>query len=69
MKLWPHGFWVGLIGSDFSDHKIWAIMLLAVIARGPGKLSIDRLIQRFWPGARSQPKPHPLPHSAGISRS
>lgn len=50
--LWPHGLWAGLIGGDFSDHKIWAIMLLAVIAWGPGALSIDRLLVRFWP------KPH-----------
>lgn len=58
--LWPHGFWAGLIGSDFTDHKIWAIMLLAVIAWGPGKLSLDWLIQRFWPGAGSHPDPRPV---------
>ena len=45
--LWPHGLWAGLIGSDFNDHKVWAIMLLAVIAWGPGALSIDRLLARF----------------------
>ncbi len=49
--LWPHGFWAGLIGSDFDDHKIWAMMLLAVIAWGPGALSIDRLIARVWSNA------------------
>ena len=49
--LWPHGFWIGLIGSDFNDHKIWAMMLLALIAWGPGTLSLDRLVQRFWPKA------------------
>ena len=49
--LWPHGFWTGLIGSDFNDHKIWAMMLLAVIAWGPGALSIDRWLARFWPNA------------------
>ncbi len=47
--LWPHGFWTGLIGSDFNDHKIWAMMLLAVIAWGPGALSIDRWLARLWP--------------------
>lgn len=47
--LWPHGFWAGLIGSDFNDHKVWGMMLLAVVAWGPGMLSLDRLIQRFWP--------------------
>jgi putative oxidoreductase len=60
--LWPHGFWVGLIGGDFSDHKIWAIMLLAVIAWGPGRLSVDRLIQRFWPwGPDREKSPHQTP--------
>ena len=49
--LWPHGFWTGLIGSDFNDHKIWAMMLLAVIAWGPGALSIDRWLARLWPHA------------------
>jgi putative oxidoreductase len=45
--LWPHGFWVGLIGSDLNDHKIWAL-----IAWGPGMLSLDRLVLRFWPKTR-----------------
>lgn len=49
--LWPHGFWTSLIGSDFNDHKVWAMMLLAVIAWGPGVLSIDRWLARFWPNA------------------
>ena len=31
--LWPNGFWAGLVNTDdFADHKIWAMMLLAVIA-------------------------------------
>lgn len=41
--LWPHGFWHGLVGSDFADHKVWAMMLLMLIARGPGAWSLDRL--------------------------
>ncbi len=45
--LWPHGFWHGLLGGDFIDHKIWAMMLLMVIARGPGAWSVDRLLRRF----------------------
>jgi putative oxidoreductase len=52
--LWSNGFWVGLIGSDFNDHKIWAMLLLALMAWGPGLLSIDRLIARFWPDARAR---------------
>ncbi|MDQ6645748.1 MAG: DoxX family protein [Pseudomonadota bacterium] len=55
--LWPNGFWTGLIGSDFNDHKIWAMMLLALIAWGPGPLSIDRLVARVWPGARTRTQP------------
>jgi putative oxidoreductase len=49
--LWPHGFWIGLFGSDFNDHKIWAMMLLAVIAWGAGVLSPDRILVRFRPKA------------------
>lgn len=52
--LWPHGFWHGLFGTaDFADHKIWGLMLMAVIAWGPGKLSLDTLggwIYRRWCG-------------------
>ena len=47
--LWPHGFWAGLLNtSDFADHKIWGLMLLAVIAWGPGRLSLDALIGSAW---------------------
>lgn len=47
--LWPHGFWTGLFNtSDFADHKIWGVMLLAVIAWGPGRLSLDALITGAW---------------------
>ncbi len=52
--LWTNGFWVGLVGNDFNDHKIWAMMLLALIAWGPGFFSIDRLVARFWPDARAR---------------
>lgn len=50
--LWPHGFWTGLLGDDFNDHKVWAIMLLAVLVRGPGMLSVDRLLERLRPALR-----------------
>lgn len=43
--LWPDGFWVGLIGSDFNDHKAWGLMLLALGAWGPGAWSVDGLIE------------------------
>ena len=45
--LWPHGFWTGLIGDGLNDHKVWALMLLAVIAWGPGTLSLDALLGRL----------------------
>lgn len=46
--LWPHGFWTGLFSvSAFADHKIWGLMLLAVVAWGPGGLSLDALIGRL----------------------
>ncbi|MBU6248283.1 MAG: DoxX family protein [Xanthomonadaceae bacterium] len=53
--LWPHGLWAGLLGDDFNDHKVWAIMLMAVIVRGPGALSVDRLLERLLPGLRRRP--------------
>ncbi|MBU6421874.1 MAG: DoxX family protein [Gammaproteobacteria bacterium] len=44
--LWPHGFWYGLFSTAaFADHKIWGLMLMAVIAWGPGKLSLDALAE------------------------
>lgn len=47
--LWPHGFWTGLFNTtDFADHKIWGLMLLAVIAWGPGRLSLDGLAGLAW---------------------
>lgn len=47
--LWPHSFWTGLFNtSDFADHKVWGLMLLAVIAWGPGRLSLDALAELAW---------------------
>ncbi|EIL95506.1 MAG: DoxX family protein [Rhodanobacter sp.] len=55
-SLWPRGFWAGLFGGDFNDHKIWAMMLLAVIAWGPERLSLDHGLARLWSNAsRSRP--------------
>jgi len=46
--LWPHGFWTGLFTmADFADHKVWGLMLLAVVAWGPGMLSVDGVAQRL----------------------
>lgn len=59
--LWRHGFWTGLFGTAaFADHKIWGLMLLAMIAWGPGRFSLDALIgslRRRWhrPGRNTVP--------------
>lgn len=44
--LWPHGLWVGFWGSGFADHKVWGLMLLAIVLYGPGKLSLDGFLER-----------------------
>ncbi|TAM73620.1 MAG: DoxX family protein [Candidimonas sp.] len=52
--LWPHGFWSGLINlGDFTDHKVWAMMLLAVVAWGPGKWSVDSVLEKLRHGGRT----------------
>jgi putative oxidoreductase len=54
--LWPHGLGAGLAdASAFADHKIWAMMLLAVAAWGSGPLSVDALVgwlRRRWAARR-----------------
>lgn len=46
--LWPHGFWAGLVNTaDFADHKIWAMMLLALVAWGPGRWSVDGILEKL----------------------
>jgi putative oxidoreductase len=44
--LWPNGLWHGLLGADFNDHKAWGLMLLALVALGAGRLSVDALLGR-----------------------
>lgn len=47
--LWPHGLWAGLFNfNDFADHKVWGLMLLAVVAWGPGRWSVDGIAARVW---------------------
>ena len=50
--LWPDGFWTGLFGTAFKDHKIWGLMLLVTFVYGPGKLSLDYLLMKFFPKLR-----------------
>jgi putative oxidoreductase len=46
--LWPRGFWAGFFNrTDFADHKVWGLMLLAVLAWGAGRWSVDGLIDRI----------------------
>lgn len=45
--LWPNGLWQGLIGGDFNDHKAWGLMLLALVALGAGRWSLDAWAQRW----------------------
>jgi putative oxidoreductase len=51
--LWPDGFWTGLFGTAFRDHKVWGLMLLVTFVYGPGKLSIDYLLIKFFPKLRA----------------
>jgi putative oxidoreductase len=44
--LWPHGLWHGFWHGDFTDHKVWGLMLLTIALLGPGKLSVDYLLQK-----------------------
>jgi len=58
--LWPHGLWAGLIGHEFTDHKVWGLMLLAIVLFGPGKLSIDAAISKWLlPRFSSRGSKHP----------
>ncbi|MEO7065453.1 MAG: DoxX family protein [Rhodanobacter sp.] len=56
--LWPNGFWTDFFNiSSFADHKVWGLMLLAIVAWGPGTFSLDRLVRRFWPKASGPSEP------------
>ena len=47
--LWPDGLWHDFWNGGFVDHKVWGLMLMAVILFGPGKLSFDHaLARRLW---------------------
>ncbi|MGA9852622.1 MAG: DoxX family protein [Gammaproteobacteria bacterium] len=48
--LWSDGLWKDFWGSGFTDHKVWGLMLLAIVLFGPGKLSLDHLLHKWiWP--------------------
>lgn len=49
--LWPDGLWKDFWNGGFTDHKVWALMLLAIVVFGPGKLSVDHLLKK-WVGPR-----------------
>lgn len=36
-----------LMGAGLAQHQVWGLLLLITICHGPGKLSVDYLIDRF----------------------
>ena len=45
--LWPNGLWKDFWHGGFTDHKVWGLMLLAIVLYGPGKLSLDHVLKRW----------------------
>lgn len=41
----------------WPTHGVWAVSLLIIVARGPGRLSIDRLIANHWHGGMARVHP------------
>jgi putative oxidoreductase len=35
---------------DHSDHFFWMVLLVVIVTRGPGRLSLDHLIARYFQG-------------------
>jgi putative oxidoreductase len=50
--LWPDGLWQGFIGGDFTDLNAGCLMLLALLALGGGRWSLDALAARWLPARR-----------------
>jgi putative oxidoreductase len=38
--------------SAWSEHLVWSSILLFLLTRGPGALSLDRLVVRSWTSGR-----------------
>lgn len=38
--------------EDWNEHLIWLTMLLYILTRGPGPLSLDALVKRFFLGGK-----------------
>lgn len=34
--------------ENWPDHIVWGTLLLAIVVHGPGEVSIDRYIARYW---------------------
>lgn len=48
--LWPDGLLKDFWNGGFLDHKTWGLMLFAIVLFGPGKLSLDHILERWvWP--------------------
>ena len=46
-ELWPNGLWKDFWHGGFTDHKVWGMMLLAIVLYGPGKLSLYSLLRKY----------------------
>ena len=43
-----------LWSTGFTDHKVWGLMLLVTALHGPGALSVDAAVRRWWPSIRGR---------------
>jgi putative oxidoreductase len=45
-----------VVPDGWPEHILWFALLLAIIARGPGAVSLDHLIWRAWPAMHLMPR-------------
>ena len=41
-----------LNAAGLRDHQVWGLMLFVTLCHGPGKISLDHFLSRFWNRAR-----------------
>ena len=51
--------------NAWSDHLIWGSILVFLLTRGPGLLSVDYLVTRLLGRSEQSPRRAPVPASAG----
>lgn len=39
--------------ENWSEHLLWASLLIYLVTRGPGPISLDRLVWNFWSRGRA----------------